>query len=151
MDSIDLRILRALRSDGRLTWSALAALANLSASACQRRVEAMLRDRVIEKFTLEINQTALGNGVRALISVNVDRRQTKDADAFQRQLVEHPNVQACHMVSGAIDFVLDVVAKDLESLGSFIDDALLKMPAIKDASTSIVLRTIKPYTPAIGD
>ena len=95
----------------------------------------MLRDGVIEKLTLEIKQSALGNGVRALISVNVDRRQTKDADAFQRQIVEHPNVQACHMVSGAIDF----------------DDTLLKMPAVKDASSSIVLRTIKPYTPAIGE
>ena len=52
-------------------------------------------------------------------------------------------MQACHMVSGSIDFMLEVVAKDLDAFGLFIDGELLSMPAVKDASSSIVLKVVK--------
>ena len=151
MDQLDKRIIRALRADGRMTWSQLSAQVHLSASACQRRVEALQRDGVIERFTVRLNQAALGYDVRAFIIVNIDRQQTAQVEAFRREIVKHPNVQACHMVSGDIDFVLDVVADSLDSFSDFIDGDLLNMPAVKDASSSIVLREIKPPTPAIGD
>ena len=60
------------------------------------------------------------------------------------QVYEHPQVQACHMISGTIDFMLEVVASDLDSFGNFIDGELLSMPAVKDASSSIVLKVVKP-------
>lgn len=150
MDSLDKRILRALQADGRMTWSQLSALVHLSASACQRRVEALIRDGVIEQFTVRLNQEALGYGVRAFINVNIDRQQTDQAEEFRSQILKHANVQACHMVSGNIDFILDVVADSLDSFSDFIDGDLLNMPAVKDASSSIVLREIKPFRTAIG-
>ncbi len=151
MDSLDKRILRALQADGRITWSQLSGRVHLSPSACQRRVEALIRDGVIEGFTARLNQQALGYGVRAFINVNIDRQQTDQAEEFRRQILKHPNVQACHMVSGDIDFILDVVADSLDSFSDFIEGDLLNMPAVKDASSSIVLREIKPHTTAIGD
>ena len=70
---------------------------------------------------------------------------------FRFKVQEHPQVQACHMVSGTIDFMLEVVASDLDSFGRFIDGELLSMPAVKDASSSIVLKVVKPKRTMISN
>ena len=151
MDRYDTLILQALQEDGRLRWSQLAKRINLSASACQRRVEALAAEGVIENFTVNLNERALGNRVKAFVEVSVDRSSTGLAQEFRRKVLEHPQVQACHMVSGTIDFMLEVVAPDLESFGRFIDSELLGMPAVKDASSSIVLKVVKRRRTMIGD
>ncbi len=144
MDRYDTRILLALQEDGRMSWSRLARRINLSASACQRRVEALIERGVIENFTVNLNEKSLGHRVIAFVEVNVDRQCTDLAKDFRRKVLEHPQVQACHMVSGTIDFMLEVVASDLDGFGRFIDGELLSMPAVKDASSSIVLNVVKP-------
>lgn len=144
LDKFDAKILSTLQSEGRISWAQLATRINLSASACQRRVEALVAAGVIENFTVNLNEKKLGNGVKAFVAVNIDRQNTKLAREFRRRIREHPQVQACHMISGTIDFMLEVVAEDLESFGAFIDRELLSMPAVKDASSSLVLQVVKP-------
>jgi Lrp/AsnC family leucine-responsive transcriptional regulator len=143
MDRYDARILYELREDGRVSWARLAEKINLSASACQRRVESLIERGVIEGFTVNLDEKALGHDVKAFVSVNIDRQNTELAQDFRRRVREHPQVQACHMISGTIDFILEVVAKDLDAFGRFIDGDLLAMPAVKDASSSIVLNVVK--------
>jgi Lrp/AsnC family leucine-responsive transcriptional regulator len=150
MDRYDTRILMALQRDGRISWSQLGREINLSASACQRRVEALIERGVIENFTVNLNEDALGNHVKAFVSVNIDRQNTELAQDFRRRVREHPQVQACHMISGTIDFMLEVVATDLDAFGNFIDGDLLSMPAVKDASSSIVLKIVKRKATMIG-
>lgn len=143
MDRYDARILSVLQQDGRISWSQLATEISLSASACQRRVEAMIDKGIIENFTINLNEKKLGHHVKAFVEVNIDRQHPDLADDFRRRAKEHPQVQACHMISGNIDFMLEVVAKDLDSFGQFIDGELLGLPAVKDASSSIVLKVVK--------
>jgi DNA-binding Lrp family transcriptional regulator len=143
MDRLDAAILSELQNDGRISWSKLAEQINLSASACQRRVEALVDRGVIENFTVNLNEDALGHHVKAFVAVNIDRQNTALAQDFRRRVREHPQVQACHMISGTIDFMLEVVADDLDAFGNFIDGELLSMPAVKDASSSIVLKVVK--------
>ena len=149
MDRFDAAILSALQKDGRISWSKLAERINLSPSACQRRVEALVDQGVIENFTVDLSEDRLGYHVKAFVSVNIDRQQTRLAQDFRREVREHPQVQACHMISGTIDFMLEVVATDLEAFGQFIDGELLSMPAVKDASSSIVLKTVKKHRVAL--
>ena len=144
MDRFDTRILKELQRDGRVNWSRLARRINLSASACQRRVESLVDRGIIENFTVNLNEEALGNHVKAFVAVNIDRQNTDLAEDFRKRVREHPQVQACHMISGTIDFMLEVVATDLDAFGNFIDGELLSMPAVKDASSSIVLKVVKP-------
>ncbi len=144
MDRFDARILSALQENGRTRWSRLAKKINLSASACQRRVEALVERGIIENFTVNLNEDALGHHVKAFVAVNIDRQNTDLAQDFRRRVKEHPQVQACHMISGSIDFMLEVVADDLDAFGNFIDGELLSLPAVKDASSSIVLKVVKP-------
>lgn len=143
MDRYDARILSTLQEDGRISWSQLASKISLSASACQRRVEALVDKGVIENFTVNLNEGKLGHNVKAFVEVNIDRQDTKLAEDFRRRVRENPQVQACHMISGTIDFMLEVVAEDLDSFGQFIEGDLLSLPAVKDASSSIVLKVVK--------
>lgn len=150
MDRYDTEILTALQTDGRMTWSQLATEVSLSASAVQRRVESLVECGVIENFTVNLNEAALGHSVKAFVTVNVERQNTGLAEEFRRRVREHSQVQACHMLSGSIDFMLEVVASDLDSFAKFIDGELLSMPAVKDASSSIVLKVVKPKRTMIG-
>ena len=144
MDKYDARILSELQRDGRISWSRLADRISLSPSACQRRVESLIERGIIERFTVNLDEHALGHRVKAFVAVNIDRQNTALAEEFRRKVKEHPQVQACHMISGTIDFMLEVVADDLDAFGNFIDGDLLSMPAVKDASSSIVLKVVKP-------
>ena len=151
MDKIDARILSELQADGRIAWSRLAKRIFLSASACQRRVESLAAQGVIRNFTVNLNEAALGHHVTAFVSVSVDRQNTASAEQFRRWVQSQPRVQACHMLTGAVDFLLQVVAADLESLGSFLEAELLNLPAVKDASTSIVLNEVKAKQTMVTD
>ncbi len=151
MDRYDTEILSTLQTDGRITWSQLAKRVNLSASAVQRRVEALLERGVIENFTVNLNEAMLGHNVKAFVTVHIERQNMELAEDFRRRVREHPQVQACHMISGSIDFILEIVASDLDAFGKFIDADLLSMPAVKDASSSIVLKVVKPNRTMIGE
>lgn len=149
MDRFDADILHELERDGRISWVRLAERVNLSPSACQRRVESMRSNGVIERFTVHLNEAALGQGVKALVAVRIDRQDPGIAREFRSWVAGHPRVQTCHMVSGPEDFVLEVVAPDLESFGEFLDGELLSLPAVKDASSSIVLGQVKSRRTAV--
>lgn len=151
MDKIDARILSELQSDGRITWSKLAERIFLSASACQRRVESLVAQGVIQNFTVNLNEAALGHHVTAFVAVSVDRQNTASAEEFRCWVRGHPRVQACHTLTGTVDFMLQVVAADLGSLGSFLEAELLNLPAVKDVSTSIVLNEVKAKRTMVTD
>jgi DNA-binding Lrp family transcriptional regulator len=150
MDRYDTAILKALQRDGRINWSQLAKRISLSASAVQRRVESLAERGVIENFTVNLNEAALGHSVKAFVTVNIDRQNPELAEDFRRRVREHPQVQACHMISGSIDFMLEIVASDLDAFGKFIDGELLRMAAVKDASSSIVLKVVKAKRTMVG-
>ena len=91
LDKYDERILSELRADSRISWAMLSKRINLSASACQRRAEALVKSGVIENFSINVNDAALGKPVRAFVSVNVDRTRNELAQDFRTAVIEHPN------------------------------------------------------------
>jgi Lrp/AsnC family transcriptional regulator, leucine-responsive regulatory protein len=143
LDDINRKILHELQTDGRIPWVELAERVNLSATACQRRVQSLVDNGVIEGISARVNPEALGYEVEAFVSVHVDRQDVKLAQQFRKAIRQFPEVQACHMMTGQVDYLLRVVAKDLKSYGRFVEEKILGMPGVKDASSSIVLDRIK--------
>jgi Lrp/AsnC family leucine-responsive transcriptional regulator len=143
VDQKDRRILRELQVDGRLSWVELAERVNLSATACQRRVQAMFDKGVIDGISARIDPEALGYEVEAYVSVSVDRQDVELAQKFRETIRHYPEVQTCRMMTGQVDYLLRVVATDLKSFSRFIEEKILRMPGVKDASSSIVLDRIK--------
>ena len=142
-DQIDTKILRELQADGRLSWVELAERVNLSATACQRRVQTMFEKGIINRISAQIDPEALGYEVEAYVSVYVDRQDVELAQKFRKAIRDYPEVQTCHMITGQVDYLIRVIAKDLKSYGRFIEEKILRLPGVKDASSSIVLDRIK--------
>jgi Lrp/AsnC family leucine-responsive transcriptional regulator len=143
IDTQDRKILRELHADGRISWVDLAERVNLSPSACQRRVQSLIDSGVIAGFTARIDPAALGYEIEAYLSVRVERHDVQRAKEFRKAIRRYPEVLTCRMMSGDIDFLLRVVATDVRSYGRFVEEKILSLPGVKDASTSIVLDQIK--------
>ena len=143
MDKFDAAILDALQANARMSWVRLAERINLSTSACQRRVEALQKKGVIEGFTARLNEKALGYSVKAFVAVTVDRQHPQLAQEFRRWVNGQAQVKSCHMISGTSDYMLDVVAADLEAFGRFLESELLELASVKDATTFMVLGRVK--------
>lgn len=143
LDSIDTRILQELQRDGRVSWVELGERVNLSSSACQRRVQSLIDDGVITGFTAKVNPVAIGFEIEAYLSVRVERHDVKRAQEFRRAMARYPEVLTCRMMTGDIDFLLRVIARDVQSYGRFVEEKILSLPGVTDASTSIVLDQIK--------
>lgn len=143
MNSKDRDILRVLQEDGRVPWVELAERVNLSASACQRRVQGLMDAGVIDRIAARVSPEALGYEIEAYVSVRVDRQDVARAKKFRNVIRKYPEVRTCHKMSGEVDYLLRVVALDLKSYGKFIEEKILAMPGVKDASSSIVLDRIK--------
>jgi Lrp/AsnC family leucine-responsive transcriptional regulator len=150
VDAIDRKILRELQIDGRIPWVELADRVALSASACQRRVQALMERGVIQSISAHLDPVALGYEVQAYVSVHVDRQDVARAKKFRTVVGKYPEVIACHMLTGEVDYLLLVVARDLRSFGHFVEEKILGMPGVKDASSSIVLDQIKLDSSLLG-
>lgn len=146
LDEFDLKILNILESDGRIPWVTLAERVNLSPTACQRRVRLLEDQGIIVAYTARIDFARIGLAVEAFIAVRVERQSNELAQRFRAAIDSYSEVQSCHMLSGDTDFMLRVVAADLRSLGVFIQEKLLNLPGVKDASSLIVLERIKDRT-----
>jgi len=143
LDDRNRKILRELQADGRLSWVDLAERVNLSATACQRRVQGLIDKGIIDGICARIDPEALGYEVEAYVSVYVDRQDVELAQKFRQAIRDYPEVQTCRMMTGQVDYLLRVVATDLKSFGRFIEEKILRLPGVKDASSSIVLDRIK--------
>ena len=77
------------------------------------------------------------------MSVSIDRKEMGLAREFRESISRYPEVQACYKLSGSVDFLLDVVAPDIDSYSEFVEEKILSLGAVKDASSAIVFETVK--------
>jgi len=142
----DRRLLEILQSDGRLTNLELAGRVNLSASACLRRVRALEEAGVIRRYAAIVDPARVGLGLRAYVSVKLEKRGRAPTDAFTRAVKDWPEVVGCHALTGEMDYLLRVLVEDLEHFSRFVMDSLLKHPGILDVKSSFVLEDVKDTT-----
>ena len=140
----DARIVQLLQQDGRMSWVELGERVSLSPSACQRRVQSLIDRGVIDGIGARTNPQSMGYEIEAYVSVHVERQDVTRAQKFRNVIKKYPEVQTCHMLSGEVDYLLRVVARDLKSYGRFVEEKILAMPGVKDASSSIVAVTEPP-------
>lgn len=139
LSDIDKRLIRELAKDGRISWVQLGEKVNLSASAAQRRAEALVRAGVIKKFSIELDAEKLGQTITAIISVNVERQKTGVAEKFRSKVMSYPEVENFVKLSGSVDYQFVVRAADIKALSHFIDNKLLVLEGVIDANSAIVL------------
>ena len=139
IDATDRRIIAELRKDGRVSYVQLSESVNLSASACQRRVETLIKTKVIEHFTVSIDPRKVGHTIQAVISIKVERQKIASAEEFRRKIKSYPEVYSFVKLSGSVDYQITVWVEDIHALSSFIDNKLLALDGVVDANSAIVL------------
>ena len=143
LDRYDVAILAALQSDARLSNADLAARIGLSAAPTWRRVKWLEQNRYITGYRAEIDRRRIGLGVFAFVRVDAERNAGGAAKVLEDAIRRLPEVTACHYISGAGTFELQVMATDLDAFSRFATETLLNLPNVKDIHTSFSLGEVK--------
>jgi Lrp/AsnC family transcriptional regulator, leucine-responsive regulatory protein len=147
LDAIDLKILAELQADARIPNITLAERVGLSPSPCSRRVKLLEDAGVIEGYRTLLNRSAAGFGLTVFAGIRVERHSLENADAFVSAILEMPEVVACHLVSGDVDFLIEAVAPDVAGYEATVLRRLLALPAIRDIRSSFAMRSFKSGGP----
>ena len=148
IDDIDLQILGELQQDGRMTNVELARKVGLTAPPCLRRVRTLEECGLIQSYHAELDGAALGYGITVFAMVSLKSQAEDELTAFEALVATLPEVRECHMLNGEIDFMLKVVAHDLQTFQRFLTTKLTPAPNVASVKTSLTIRRSK-YLPGV--
>lgn len=143
LDKIDLKILRDLQADGRITNVELAKNAGISPPPCLRRVRALEETGCIRGYHADIDPESLGYGVTVFAHVGLSSQAEADLIAFEQRVAEWPEVRECHMLAGETDFLLKIVATDWDAYQKFLTSRLTPAPNVSVVKSALAIRTSK--------
>jgi Lrp/AsnC family leucine-responsive transcriptional regulator len=143
IDATDRQLLKALQDNARLTTSELAQMTGMSQSPCWRRVKRLEEAGLIAGYHARLDRRVLGYGVMAFVTISIDSQDETHSLDFERAVRDIPEVVMCHGVSGPEDFVLVVVAQDLDAYSALMQSKLRRLPGVKMVRTSFSLQEVK--------
>jgi DNA-binding Lrp family transcriptional regulator len=148
LDSIDVKILKELQEDGRISNVDLAARVGISAPPCLRRVRALEEAGLIRGYRAELAPEPLGFGVTVFAQVGLASQAEADLQAFEQLVATWPEVREAHMLAGETDFLLKIVAADWDSYQRFLSARLTSAPNVSHVKSALLLRVSK-YEPGV--
>lgn len=143
MDQLDRKLLNAFQGNTRQTTNALGDEIGLSATACQRRLNRMRKEGVIEKEVAILNPKKVDRSMTLIVEVILERGDSALIAAFKRKVHKLPEVAQCYYVTGRADFFMIVTMRDMEEYDEFTRDVFFDDPAVKSFETSTVMDRTK--------
>ncbi|MGB1110285.1 MAG: Lrp/AsnC family transcriptional regulator [Gammaproteobacteria bacterium] len=143
LDRVDYRILSHLQQDGRLSNAKLAERLSLSETPSWRRLKRLEEEGYISGYQANLDRRKLGFGVMAFVQISCTDHDEASTEAFERIIQSSDNVMACHNTTGEADFLLQVVARDLDDYSRFVESTLRKLPGVAAIRSNISLREVK--------
>ncbi len=144
LDRTDRRILLELQRDGRLSNVALAERIGMAPSPCLRRVRRLEELGVIKRYVAELDRQTVGFGLMAFVEVSVPQIIGEPVvQRFNEAIQAQPAIIACYVTAGQFDYLLKVVARDMNDYSRLVQTVLLKLPGVRDTQTTFVMEVIK--------
>lgn len=143
LDRIDGKLLRAVQANNRLTAEALAEIAGLSPTACQRRMKRLRAEGIIEADVAIVSPKAVGQPIMMLVLVSLERERADIVDRFKAAIRATTEVMIGFYVTGDADFVLVVTARDMEDYEQFTRRFFYENHDIKGFKTLVVMDRVK--------
>lgn len=143
LDRIDLRILSVLQKHGRITKQKLASEVNLSVSPCWVRLKRLEEAGIINGYHAEVRLERLVNFSMVLVEITLKHHAAEDFQRFESAMLEVPQVIDCYATGGGVDYMLKVIAHDIDHYQSLIDDLLARNMGIDRYFTYIVTKAVK--------
>ncbi len=146
LDEFDIRILRVLKRDGRITVQALSDLVRLSPSPVARRLSRLEQAGVVSGYSALIDEARIGFGVSVFVSVKLDRQVDDALAQFETAIHAMEEVVDCWLMTGNRDYLLRVVTRDMAEFEQFLVGKLTKLVPVAEIESSIPLRRVKSGT-----
>jgi len=146
MDEFDIKLLKALQEDGRLTNNELADRIGLSASQCSRRRTALEESGVIRSYHAVLSPEAVGLGVLVFIQVGLATQSPDSGDAFVKLIDSIEEVQEAFSLTGDADYLVKMAVPDLKALSRILNDVLLPHRSVAHVHSYVVLDRVKETT-----
>lgn len=144
LDASDLRILARLQRDCRQSVAEIADAVGMSKSSCHRRIQALEAAGVLQRFTATLDPSALGFRLFFMVDVRLSSQSDEVIRAFEKGVLAIPEVLECQLMSGQIDYLLRVAAKDVEDYER-IHLKMTRLPGVATIVSNLALRTVKPW------
>jgi DNA-binding Lrp family transcriptional regulator len=138
LDEIDRTLLAALQQDARLPNKTLAARAHLAESSCLARVRRLQERGIIACFRAELDLSALGRPIQALIAIRYRHTERVRVERFVDDILKLPETLSITHVTGDDDYLLHVAVSDTGQLRRLVLDKLLRRPEIDHVNTSLI-------------
>ena len=145
-DAIDWKILRLLQDNARLSNVELARAVNLSPSPCLARVRALEAAGYISRYVTVLDPLKLGLQLSVFIRVRLERQIEPSLEAFEKAMLDRPEVMECYLMTGDADYLLRVVVPDMQALQDFIVNFLSRVPSVGNIQSSFSLKQVKYQT-----
>ncbi|TDJ26649.1 MAG: Lrp/AsnC family transcriptional regulator [Gammaproteobacteria bacterium] len=146
LDRIDRVILHKLQQNAKLSNHTLAALVNLSESACLRRVRRLENSGMIRGHVCLVDQSMAGYPDNVFVQITLTSQQQDDLAAFEAAVKELPEVMECYLMSGDSDYLLRVIVKDARDYERIHSQYLTRLPGVDRVHSSFALRTVTKKT-----
>lgn len=143
LDPIDLKILDAIQRDGRITKLALAEQVGLSPTPCWMRLRKLEKAGIVSGYHARIAMRVVAPVATVLMEVTLANHRQADFDRFERVIRDIPEIVACWSVGGGVDYVLKVMARDIDAYQRLVDGLLDREIGIDRYFTYIVIKTVK--------
>lgn len=143
IDATDRKILQLLSDNGRMSYVDLAKELCLSRVAVRERINHLMEEEVIEKFSVVINSEKVGKGVSAFFEVDCEPTALV---SVAENLAKNPTVASCYQMTGPSTLHMHVLVEDFEKLEHFINEELYALEDITRVESHILLRRFKSRT-----
>jgi Lrp/AsnC family leucine-responsive transcriptional regulator len=140
---IERKILRLLQTQGRISNVELAHQTGLSESPCFRRVKQLEESGVIRGYAAIVDQRSIGLEVTAFVQITLDKRKEADTQRFRAMVAAEEHIIECHATTGAHDYLLKVVARNIDHFSELCMQHILKYPGVSNVESSFSLLEVK--------
>ena len=149
LDDRDLKILAILQREGRITKAELAKRVNLSATPCWARLQRLEDAGVIESYGARIAFKHLAPHTYVFVTIELESHRAEDFQRFEEIVGGIPEIFECFAVGGGIDYVIKVMAHDVDSYQTLVDGLLDSDAGVKRYWTYFVTKPVKEEPPPL--
>lgn len=143
LNRIDMKILRALQADGRLTNAELAQRVNVSAATCHRRTQRLFEEGYITGVRADIAPAAVHLNALVMVGVVLDRSTPESFAAFEKAVLPMKEVLDCNLVAGDFDYLLKIRVRDMADFNKLHREKLIALPGVRQTRTFFVMKEVK--------
>ncbi|MBT4775226.1 MAG: Lrp/AsnC family transcriptional regulator [Crocinitomicaceae bacterium] len=146
LDKIDVKIMKTLQTQGRITNIQLSQEVGLSAAPTLERVKKLEKSGIIKSYHAKVDPQKIGLGFSALINVSLERQKDNAMSNFKEKIDAIDEIVECLQVTGNFDYLLRVMVPDIPSFEELIGERLSKIEEIGQMQTMVVLGEIKSFS-----